>query len=176
MILKQVSSLPNPHCLQLLSDFIIPGKGSAGKHLCFVTQVLGGDAIKLDETCGPIFPLPLAKRILLHTLHGIAHAHSCGIVHTDLHLSNIFFDAGMSTADLDKFLKSSPSYRHPPEESHDGMMQAAVSQPLPVPTLEEAMQRTFMLGDFGSGKSVNTLTLYLSELKFHSPAYCYPHH
>ncbi|KAG1889218.1 kinase-like protein [Suillus subluteus] len=155
-ILKQVSSPPNPHCLQLLSDFVIPGKGSAGEHLCFVTQVLGGDVSKLDETCGPIFPLPLAKRILLHILHGIAHAHSCGVVHTDLHLSNIFFNTCMSTADLDKLLKSNPSCRHPPEESHDGTMQAAVSQPLPVPTLEEAMQRTFILADFGSAQPIAT--------------------
>ncbi|KAG1845083.1 kinase-like protein [Suillus subalutaceus] len=163
-ILKQVSSPPNPHCLQLLSDFVIPGKGSAGEHLCFVTQVLGGDVSKLDETCGPIFPLPLAKCILLHILRGIAHAHSCGIVHTDLHLSNIFFNTCMSTADLDKLLKSNPSCRHPPEESHDGMMQTAVSQPLPVPTLEEAMQRTFILADFGSGNSTaQPITTHITD-------------
>jgi hypothetical protein len=51
----------------------------------------------------------------------------------------------MSNSDIDDLLKSDPSRRHPPEESYDGTMQAAVSQPLPIPTLEEAMQRTFVL-------------------------------
>ncbi|KAG2350160.1 kinase-like protein [Suillus weaverae] len=54
----------------------------------------------------------------------------------------------MSNSDIDNLLKSDPSRRHPPKESYDGTMQDAVSQPLPVPTLQEAMQRTFVLGKF----------------------------
>ncbi|KAK0244245.1 kinase-like domain-containing protein [Armillaria nabsnona] len=82
-VLECVSSPSSPHCLGLLSHFTFPGKRNAGQHLCLVTKVLGGDVKSLFLKRG-IFPLPLAKRILLHLLRGIAHAHSRGVVHTDV--------------------------------------------------------------------------------------------
>ncbi|KDR74464.1 hypothetical protein GALMADRAFT_141499 [Galerina marginata CBS 339.88] len=149
------SSNTSPYCLKLLSSFTIPGKGSAGEHLCLVTQLLGGDVRSLHEwQNGKVFPLRLAKRILLHVLRGIAHAHRCGVVHTDLKHDNIFFDTGMSTTEFGKLLASDPACRHPPEVSQDGIVQAAVSQPLPVPTLAEAMKRTYVVADFGSAQPI----------------------
>ncbi|KAG1738633.1 uncharacterized protein EDB91DRAFT_1249165 [Suillus paluster] len=150
--LYQVSSPSSPHCLKLLSDFTNPGKGSSGEHVCS------------NFIASP--PLP---NVSFYTLCGIAHAHSRGVLHTDLRPENIFFDTRMSGSDFDKLLESHPSRRHSPEESYDGMMQAAVSQPLPVPTLQEAMQRTFVLTDFGNGKSVAMILLPSAEL-FYSPA------
>ncbi|KZT07061.1 kinase-like protein, partial [Laetiporus sulphureus 93-53] len=152
--LQRISSpTSSPHCLQLLSSFKFSGKGSAGEHLCFVTQVFGGDVKSLflaHSKDNKVFPLSLAKRILLHTLRGIAHAHNRGVVHTDLKHDNIIFDCRMSTRDFDELLASDPSRRHLPEASQDGIVQSAVSQPLPLPSLQEAMQRTFALADFGS--------------------------
>ena len=63
------------------------------------------------------FPLPLAKRILLHALRGLAHMHNCEIVHTDLKHDNIMFDVGSLTqADIKVLIDEDPSRRHPPEE------------------------------------------------------------
>ncbi|KAG1875565.1 kinase-like protein, partial [Suillus subalutaceus] len=163
--LYRILSPPNAHCLRILSHFTLPGKGSSGDHICLVTQILGGSLIGLFRAYnGPTLPLPLTKRILLHTLRGVAHAHSRGVVHTDLSFEAIFLDNCMSNSDIDDLLESDPSRRYPPEESYDGRMQAAVSQPLPVPTLQEAMQRTFILAN----SAVVTLPIGASIDEIHS--------
>lgn len=132
--------------------------------MCLVTQLLGGDVKTLHKAQnGKVFPLPLAKRILLHVLRGIAHAHRSGVVHTDLKHDNIFFDTRVSTTEIEKLVASEPALRHPPEASHDGIVQAAVSQPLPVPALEEATKCTYVVADFGSGRFPNKLITSYSD-------------
>jgi serine/threonine protein kinase len=131
------------------------GKGQDGNHLCLVTDIWGGDikALAKNRTENRVFPLPLAKRILLHTLRGIVHMHSCEVVHTDLKPDNIMFDTGPLTQDdFTALIEANPSRRHPPEASWDCAVQAAVSQPLPLPSLSEAMARTYIVSDFGSGE------------------------
>lgn len=71
-------------------------------------------------------------------------------MHTDIKLDNIFYDTQLSTNDLDELLASDPPRRHPPEVSQDGTVQAAVTRPLPIPSSEDALQRRFVLADFGS--------------------------
>ncbi|KAG8808162.1 subtilisin-like serine protease, partial [Serendipita sp. 399] len=149
--LAKLSEPPiSPHCIQLLDQFTIPGKGSAGKHLCFVMPVYGGDARSqyLANEKKP-FPPPLVKHILLHILRGLAHAHSHKIVHTDLKLDQFFYETKLTTEEIDKCVESEPPRRHPPEMSKDRIVHVAVSQPLPIISYDEALTATYVLGDFG---------------------------
>ena len=151
-VLRLISRQPtSPHCTLLLDEFTIPGKGSARSHLCFVMPVYGGDVRRLGATRTTLLPLPLVKRITLHLLRGIVHTHGRGVVHTDIKLDNIFFSTTMTTDDIEAWVVKDPSRRHAPEASHDGMVQAAVSQPLPMISDEEAMRATYVLADFGCG-------------------------
>ncbi|KAJ7435148.1 kinase-like protein [Mycena latifolia] len=140
---------PSPHCVRLLDEFTIPGRGSAGSHLCFVLPIYGGDLKALSNSRKTPFDLPTAKRIILHLLRGIAHTHSRGVVHTDIKHDNIFFATDLETTDIERWMKEDPSRRHPPEMSQDGIVQAAVSQPLPMISDELAPRATYVLSDFG---------------------------
>lgn len=142
---------PSPHYTPLLNKFTIPGKGSSGSHLCYVFPLYGGDVRALSKSRTTRFPLPLAKRIALHLLRGLAHAHGRGVVHTDLKHDNVFFTTSMKTSDVERWLTEEPPRRHPPETSYDGVVQAAVSQHLPMISEEEALEATYVLGDFGTG-------------------------
>ncbi|KAG5718382.1 Dual specificity protein kinase lkh1 [Termitomyces sp. T112] len=148
-----VTKTPSTHCLKLFAACNVPGKGRDGNHLCYVTLLQGGNVASLmgNDT----FPFPLAKRIILHTLRGIAHTHKHGFIHTDLKLDNILFSCNMSTEDITSLLISDPSRRHDPEYSGDGIVQAAVSQPLPVPSFDDAMKRTFLIGDYSHAQPLS---------------------
>ena len=52
----------------------------------------------------------------------------------------------VSTSEIEKLIASEPALRH------DGIVQAAVTQPFPVPALEETMKCTYVVADFGSGR------------------------
>ena len=57
----------------------------------------------------------------------------------------------MTVDNIEAWLAKEPSRRHAPETSHDGVVQTAVSQPLPTISEEEAMRATYVLADFGCG-------------------------
>ncbi|KAF8917032.1 kinase-like domain-containing protein, partial [Mucidula mucida] len=95
-------------------------------------------------------PLPVIKRVLLHTLRGLAHLHANGIVHTDIKRNNIFIDTGLTTAEIEDFLVKNPARRHVPEMSDEGIVQSAVTQTFPPISMEEAAKATYLLADYGT--------------------------
>ncbi|KAG6899035.1 hypothetical protein C0993_001507 [Termitomyces sp. T159_Od127] len=139
----------------LAYDQILKGKGQDGYHICYVTPLLGGNVEGLLSHLSNRAPYHVIKRILLHTLRGLAHMHEHGYIHTDLKLDNIFFSTNMSTQDIRELLENDPPRLHDPEYSPDGIIQAAVSQPLPYPPLEEAMKCTFLLGDYSHAEPIS---------------------
>ncbi|KAG5643645.1 hypothetical protein DXG03_000571 [Asterophora parasitica] len=56
----------------------------------------------------------------------------------------------MTTAEIEKLLQDNPPRRNPPEMSKHEMIQSAVSQPLPMISVEDALTRNFTSADFGS--------------------------
>jgi len=150
-VLRFISRQPNSYCTSLLDEFKTVDEGSARSHLCFVMPVYGGDARKLVAMRPTPLQLPLAKRIALHLLRGIAHTHGHGFVHTDVKLDNIFFSTTMTADDIEAWMAKEPSQECTLETSQGDMLQAAVSQPLPMISEEEAMRVTYVLADFGCG-------------------------
>ncbi|KXN93003.1 Dual specificity protein kinase CLK3 [Leucoagaricus sp. SymC.cos] len=55
----------------------------------------------------------------------------------------------MSADDIEAWMTKEPLRQHAPEASYDGVVQAAVSQPLPMISEDKAMRATYLLADFG---------------------------
>lgn len=143
----------SPFCLRLLNYFLISAKGSAKKHLCLATDLLGGDVYDLRRANDGHLPLALCKRILRHTLRGIEYAHRCGVIHTDLKWDNIFLDAPVTADAVGDILlpSSNPTDRPPSMTLPVSPVRTAFPQILPVPSVNDAMDRRFILADFGYG-------------------------
>ena len=56
---------------------------------------------------------------------------------------------------IEKWIKKNPPQKHPQETFHDGVVQAAVSQPLPMILEEEALQATYLLADYRCGEHLS---------------------
>ncbi|KAJ7224018.1 kinase-like domain-containing protein [Mycena haematopus] len=170
--LRYLSRPPSPYCVRLLDEFTIPGRGSAGTHICFVLPLYGGDVKALMKSRKTPFELPTAKRIMLHFLRGLAHMHARDVVHTDIKPDNILFTTDLSTTALERWIQKDPSRRHPPEMSEDGIVHAAVSQPLPIISDELARRATYVFNTHDPSRS-RSLTLHvhreITTIPFRAP-------
>jgi non-specific serine/threonine protein kinase len=103
-ILEKLSSLASvdpksQHVTVLLDEF--QHEGPNGKHQCLVFEVMGATAASLVEELpknkpkmyGKVsrYPKWVAKRILLHSLRGLAFLHRSGVVHGDMQPGNLLF-------------------------------------------------------------------------------------
>ncbi|KAJ8690957.1 hypothetical protein PTI98_010574 [Pleurotus ostreatus] len=135
-------------------------------HRCFVLPLYGGDVKALLQSRGTIpLRLPTAGKACCtpppertgfcawtpHRAYGFKGGRH--IVHTDLKVDNILFTTGATKEDIDKWVKWDPPRRNPPEMSSDGIVQSAVSQPMKLPSEEEAFKATYVLSDFGSAQA-----------------------
>jgi non-specific serine/threonine protein kinase len=87
------------HVTVLLDEF--QHEGPNGKHQCLVFEVMGATAASLVEELpenkpkmyGKVerYPKWVAKRLLLHALHGLAYLHRNGVAHGDLQPGNMLF-------------------------------------------------------------------------------------
>lgn len=92
--------------------------------------------------------------------------HTREIVHTDLKPDNIMFDLG-SEVDLGALVEADPGrYYSPVSPEQSPQAQVAVSQPLPLPSLAEAMERRYIITDFGRGKSFSSLARAFALLNY----------
>ncbi|GJJ11463.1 hypothetical protein Clacol_005696 [Clathrus columnatus] len=90
--------------------------GPNGLHHCIVMEVLGPP---ISSDIGEIysderFPFEAAKRMSTQVAHGLGYIHTAGIVHGDLHMSNILLhsptiSSWTSDSDFEKYL-------HPPRQ------------------------------------------------------------
>jgi non-specific serine/threonine protein kinase len=101
-ILDYLSKLRDPnaqHIVELLDTF--NHQGPNGKHLCMVLEPMGSTAASLVEELPENqpkmwgkpqrYPKWVAKRILLHTLRGLAFLHQNSVVHGDVQPGNLLF-------------------------------------------------------------------------------------
>lgn len=98
----KTGSPESDHVQQLLESF--EQTGPNGAHRCLVYEPMGGTVASMLEMLPQSresqqqwprahlrYPKWMAKRILKHTLRGIAFLHSQGVVHGDLQCGNLLF-------------------------------------------------------------------------------------
>ena len=74
------------------------------------------------------------------------------LIYTDIKPDNIMFDVGSTRDDFADLIATDPPRLNAPDHSWECTVQTAVSQSLPLQSLSEAMARTSLIADFGSGK------------------------
>ncbi|KAH3978977.1 hypothetical protein HBH70_097650 [Parastagonospora nodorum] len=112
----------------LLDEF--QHEGPNGKHQCLVFEVMGATAASLVEELpenkpkmyGKVerYPKWIAKRLLLHALHGLAYLHRNGVAHGDLQSGNMLFSIDNLDSTPEDELKQDEEHTAVPLKRVDG--------------------------------------------------------
>lgn len=168
---------PTSYCTEYLSSFThrdsVSQPGEFLEHLCLVLELCVSDVDRLwAQFTNRAMPASLAKKILWDVLHGLAQFHALKCIHTDLKAGNIFCKTSPeSTRQAVQSLLQTDSFTfNPPERSLHSMVQSARSQPLPTPNLAQALDATYILGDFGHAQYLEAqTTAFISPELYRAP-------
>ncbi|KAI0823098.1 kinase-like protein [Trametes gibbosa] len=107
--LQQIAACEDINSLPVLEDHF-EESGPGGAHLCLVMQLLSSDVSSFRRTSPTkALPVHIVKNILAQTLEGLKQLHELNIIHTDLKLDNILFNAVGSDKDVEEQLKAEPA-------------------------------------------------------------------
>lgn len=149
------------HVTAILDKF--QHEGPNGLHQCLVFEIMGDSVASLVENIpgmrqGPLrYPKPMAKKILLHALRGLAFVHKHGVVHGDVQPGNMLFSV-RNMDDIDEQqLKQHEAETAVPVERMDGKTDKwAPSNMYTRESLHEYVELgadlCVKLGDFGACK------------------------
>jgi hypothetical protein len=101
--------------------------------------------------------MPSSVYILVNEAFHVSHITD--VLVEDLKAGNILCRTSLQSTRqaVQSVLQTDPSILNPPERSSHVMVQSAKSQPLLTPNLTQALDATYILGDFGHGKIVPPL-------------------
>lgn len=150
-------------------------------HLCFVIPLMGG-SVRTILRQHITLPPRVARFIGLQVLKGMVHAHSRGLVHTDIKADNVLFSKHLSDMEIRRLIESTESQRQlaksgdsdeesdSDSESDTEGSELTPPMPLPMPKKQDIGRLTFVLADFGSGTALFSYFLFVT-----SPTlFCFP--
>jgi serine/threonine protein kinase len=103
-VYERLDSLPvdeTKYCSRLITHFKHKGIEQDGEHLCLALELERATLASVWNAHNIKFhPIPIVKRIMCHTLHGMAALHKCGIVHTGTSLFCVIRRSSISHTDI----------------------------------------------------------------------------
>ncbi|KAF9068745.1 kinase-like domain-containing protein [Rhodocollybia butyracea] len=93
MFLQQIAACEDINSLPILEDSF-EEQGPEGTHLCLVLELMSTDVSSFRRSSPTkALPVHVVKIIVQRTLEAVAQLHELDIIHTDLKLDNILFNA-----------------------------------------------------------------------------------
>ncbi|OCH86859.1 kinase-like protein [Obba rivulosa] len=142
-----------------------------GKHMCFVTNVLGPDMVALHSSrSGETFPVRHVRQIIKQTLLALDYLHTvCNVVYVDLKPDNVLVSLVNPDESIGQYLAENPSRTYEPRiapELSSSPIITVQSQPLFLNDTRESDNISVCLIDFDASI---TLEQCLQMRQFYEP-------